>query len=444
MEVEPPSHALSVAQRGGRAVLGFSTLGFAGSLAFYLAGDGPPLSRWWPLAACGALVLLSAIVVFLEPFTLVRWRAVLSSVLASCVMLGGIVATLSLISEDDIDLLSAGRVVDRRFEADEYLDADRTAAGRRRIPTGVFLQQLRFTAPNAVQASGFVWQRLPKGFPKKFEGVVFPDAEDSYGTKEVYRDKQPEDGSTTVGWYFKVKLAENFDYERYPFDRQGIRLRLWSKDRADDSMALVPDFRSYPPWQPQQRYGVDPGLVLPGWSTVFSSWSYLRLDYHTTLGGNPRDYHGAYPVPPDLYFNVGIDRDWVSPFFDTLTRWLIVALVIFLALFVYQKDKGELRPDLGFSTWAVITFGVQMLLVVVIDQDSVRLATGPTMAYVEWFALSLYTVIFLVALNAVILTSRRYSPGLEWRDNRVAKLLYWPVLLALIFAATLYVFRPRW
>ncbi|WP_194292939.1 ligand-gated ion channel [Streptomyces smaragdinus] len=426
-------------------ILAVAVAAFVVALVVYFRhneGEGP-LQGWAWVAATGALALLALILVTVRPLSLVRWRMVLSSVLASLVLAGGTVFTWTLISKNDAEVLSAGTLVNSPREAAEFLRHEDGDNGRQQIPVGVFVQQLSFDGPSAVKVSGYVWQRLPKGFPESMQGVVLPDAEDSYASKEVYRDVH-RDGTTTVGWYFNARLAQGFDYERYPFDRQSVQLRLWSSDRADDSMTLVPDFRSYPPWDVQKVYGVDPGVVFPGWQPTFTSWSYQHVDYHTTLGGNTRPYAHSPPVPPDLYFNLGVAREWQAPLLSSLTRWLIVAFIIFLALFVYSKDKGELRPNLGFSTWAVITFSVSMLLVIVVDQTSVRQYTGTAMAYVEWFALALYVVIMMVALNAVLLTSRVKAPGLEWQDNRIAKLAYWPLLFAMVFAATLYVFSPRW
>ncbi|MFC7307137.1 hypothetical protein ACFQVC_23270 [Streptomyces monticola] len=415
------------------------------TLIWYVRLDNAhqPLKGWAALAAVGALLLICGIVVLVRPFRLTHGRTVLTSALVSVVLAAGTVSTWMHISKDDAHLLSPGTIVNSSDQARALLDKDKSAKKTTRIPTGLFIQQLTFDGPTAVQVSGYVWQRVPKGFPKEYEGVVLPDAEDSYGTKEVYRDVHT-DGSATVGWYFKARVIQHFDYKRFPLDRQSVRLRLWDADRADNSIVLEPDFHSYPPWEYKRMLGTDPELVLSGWERTFSGWSYADPVYETTLGGNLRPYAQAPSAPPELYFNVGLAREAAMPMLSSLIRWGIVAVMIFLALFVYSKERGELRPNLGFSTWAVITFSVSMLLVIVVDQTAVREQTATAMAYVEWFALSLYVVILLVALNAVRLTSKRTTPGLEWQDNRLAKLLYWPLLLTLIFAATLYVFSPRW
>ena len=40
------------------------------------------------------------------------------------------------------------------------------------------------------------------------------------------------DGTEQIGWYFSGTFRQNFDYRLYPFDRQDIWLRIWSRSRS--------------------------------------------------------------------------------------------------------------------------------------------------------------------------------------------------------------------
>ncbi|WP_419995931.1 hypothetical protein [Streptomyces boninensis] len=429
------------AERINLVVLAAAAVAFAVCLVLYLRDTSQPLRGWPPLAVSIAVLLTCAVFALVRPFLLTARRTVAASALVSLVLAGGIVTTWLQVSGDESEKLSQGRVVRTTAEADALLDKE-LGAGQTRVPTGMLLQQVDFDGPSLVKANGYVWQRLPKDVPEKSEGVVFPNAEDSHSSTEVFR-KQHADGTRTVGWYFQVTLHQKPDYRRYPLDRQNVDLEMWSNRFTEDSLVLVPDFSSYPPWANDAMLGVDPDLDIPGWNPTFTTWSYLDLDYRTSMGASTGDYR-ASEGRPNLYFNVGMARKWHNPLLDSLIRSAIVSLMIFLSLFIYTRVDDDRRSHFGFSTWGAVTFGVSMLLVIVVDQSSVREVTGSRgMAYLEYFAFAQYVVILWVAIDAVLL-GRRRSAGLEWGDNRLAKLLYWPLLLTLIFAATLWVFRPRW
>ncbi|NGN67840.1 hypothetical protein G5C51_28555 [Streptomyces sp. A7024] len=430
------------AERANLAVLAVAAVATAVLLFLYLRGDNSqPLKGWALLAVAIAVLLTSVIIAVVRPFLLTRGRTMAASALVSLVLAGGIITTWMLVSGDDADALSAGQVVNTRAEADAYLDKE-IGTGQDRVPTGLLVQQADYDGPSKVKASGYVWQRLPKEVPEKSEGVIFPEAEDSHATTEIYRKQHP-DGSRTVGWYFQATLHQTFDYRRYPLDRQDIHFAMWSNRFTQGNLVLVPDFASYPPWKAEEKLGVDPETHLQGWKTTFTTWSYQKLDYRTNMGATTGEYQ-AGEGRPNLNFNLGVARQWHNPLIDSLIRSAIVSLMIFLSLFLFARADDERRSSLGFSTWGAVTFGVSMLLVIVVDQSSVRQVTGSSgMAYLEYFAFAQYAVILWVAIDAVLL-GRRRSPSLEWGDNRLAKLLYWPLLLTLIFAATLWVFRPRW
>lgn len=99
-----------------------------------------------------------------------------------------------------------------------------------RIPTGVFIQSLEFLSTNNVQVTGYVWQVYAASVPSDIQrGFVLPEAVDeAYQTQEVYR--HAEAGGETIGWYFHATLRQAFDYQRYPFDRQDVWLRLRHPD----------------------------------------------------------------------------------------------------------------------------------------------------------------------------------------------------------------------
>src|SRR5215208_123587 len=88
------------------------------------------------------------------------------------------------------------------------------------IPTGVYIESMEFKGSYNVQVSGYIWQRYANDLPQGIqEGFVIPEA-NYLRFEEVDRARQGNEELIT--WSFKATLREQFDYERYPLDRQQI------------------------------------------------------------------------------------------------------------------------------------------------------------------------------------------------------------------------------
>ncbi|MFD9219644.1 hypothetical protein ACFWDI_06385 [Streptomyces sp. NPDC060064] len=365
-------------------------------------------------------------------------RLILTCVLISLVLVLGITVTWNLVAADHSLADVRGAIMQNPNEVNEYLEKNQPKDQRPelRIPTGVFLQDVEFIDVNSVAVNGYIWQNFPASPPLAQQGVVLPEAGDSYAPKEVYRVKGP-NGRVTVGWYFSGILHQPINYQHYPLDNQNVVLRLWSVD-IEGGVQLVPDFAAYPPWQYTEMYGLERGFQPTGWSPQFTAFTFQKHHYSSSFGVNGP--HAASIDTVELYFNIGLVRKWQGPMFASLTRASFIALLVYLGLFVYTREEAR-RRIFGFSTWAVITFTVSMLLALILDQQQTRTLTGgATVAYLEFFSITLYVVIISVALNAVLVTSREIEI-LQWRDNLLPKLVYWPLLLGLSFLFTVVVFR---
>ena len=124
------------------------------------------------------------------------------------------------------------------------------------IPTGLYIESLQFKGPYNVLASGYVWQRYANDLPLKDldKGFVLPEA-DYVRSDVVYRAQQGNE--ELIGWSFQATLREQFDYDRYPLDRNQIWLQLWHKD-FERNVYLAPDLGAYT--------SLDPAPIrCPGW-----------------------------------------------------------------------------------------------------------------------------------------------------------------------------------
>ncbi|MET8540479.1 hypothetical protein ABZW03_07460 [Kitasatospora sp. NPDC004799] len=336
------------------------------------------------------------------------------------------------VAADDTITGTPGTVVTTPAETAEHLRAEQRE-GMQQIPTGLMIQTAQFTDANNVRLTGLLWQRLPASADTKNPAVDLPDAVDGGIGDQVYLLDNG-DGTRTVGWKLRATLREQFDYNHYPLDRQTIWMTMWPRTAGT---VLVPDFAAYPPWDPEQVYGLYADMVTGEWRTHFSAFSMGEVSNRTTHGAVGTSVESTVP---ELHFSTGITRRFLSPLLDRLVPLIVIAMLVFASLFVVTKDSDR-RSLAGFSTWTVIGFCGAMMLVIAVQHSSLRSATGATgIVYAEYFYFILYLVIALVAFNVVEYTSTHRFRLLDWNGNMAARLLYWPVVTVLLLAATIGVF----
>lgn len=302
------------------------------------------------------------------------------------------------------------------------------------LPTGFFIQQLNFVSASTVNVTGYVWQRYPPNYPYD-KGVTFPEEVNSSDTKVVeHFRKTVIRGSIEhelVGWYFDVDLRQSFDYSRYPLDFLTVWLRLWSADfNNDENILLVPDFSSYID-SGKTRFGLDQDIVSGEWSIDESFFSYRDVPYDTLFGYDLSTRGTTEPVVhSEFYFNLGLERKFISAFIINLIPLFVVALLLFAALMTMSRDEN--RSSLfGFSTSGFLGTCSALFFVVMLAHVQVRSAfAGSGLVYIEYFYLIMYIAILFSAVNSYLFSIEEFSGNrlLIWRDNLVAKIAYWPAL----------------
>ncbi|NGN68607.1 hypothetical protein G5C51_32525 [Streptomyces sp. A7024] len=425
-----------------RIVFGLSALATAALAYRYHAQEQAEAlhtqrAGWAPALLAAVLAALGGAAVLIRPQLGTAKRCWLMSAVAAVVFALGTGTVWQLVSGDDRTDTIVGAPLMKPADADRYVREELGPKPVRKIPTGVFIQGVKLTGPEEVQVNGYVWQHYDESVPRTSQGVAFPEAPDGYAGKEVYSFRRA-DGRLTKGWHFNLTLRQRFDYHRYPLDKQNVWLRMWTTS-AFEREVLVPDLAGYPPWKPHAKYGLDEDIVSAGWSPYYTAFSYARHNYNITFGG--ADYRpGGSSGATELYYNIGVSRLYKGPLIGKLLQSTFIAVVMFMALFVHTRDAKK-HPRFGFSTWTAISFAVSLLLVIVVDQTDVREITGDTsMTYLEYFAIAQYILITGIFANAILLGSDTRVPPLEWRDNLLPRLLYWPILTGLFFAFTMLVF----
>ncbi len=302
------------------------------------------------------------------------------------------------------------------------------------IPTGIFIRTLKFQEAHNVFVTGYIWQKYYEG---KHDGIsrgfIMPDAivaTDLGGWTEAYRYKKG--NVETIGWYFEVNFRQEFDYSKYPFDRKQIRLRLLPKD-FHKNVILVPDLESYTQIIPRERPGLERNLVLPGWNIERSFFEYQLKSYDTNFGLN--NYVGQNKFP-ELDFTVLATREFLTVFISNFMPLLVVSIMMFaIELIISQKAQEE--ETRKFTALEIISVGGGLIFIVLLDQLNLRgtiITAG--LIYLEYLYFALYLVIVLITLNALSIALGTKFWLIQYQDNLIPKLLYWPVLLSLLLIVT--------
>lgn len=359
-------------------------------------------------------------------------RLWLASAWTSAILLSATVLVWIAAVTDTSHNLTRGTVVTTMRDTDAYLSRHSLAQGQQvRIPTGVFIQALRFTGAYDVEVSGYIWQRYADSIPATIErGVVLPEADDSYQPRKVYDIHR--DGEHVIGWYFNVKLRQVFDYRTYPLDEQDVWLRLWHPD-FESRTQLVPDFAAYPPWRGPATYGLDAHFVSGNWAVKNTAFSYDTPRYSVNFGQGRQYRHETHP---ELYFNMHMAREFASPLFGRIIPLAFIAVLVFASLFVTTKNTRRF-PLSGFDGLSMVEFAAATLLVLTVDHNNARHETGSHgITYIDYVYFCLYFMIIAVVWNSLLLSRGPHLSLVQWRDNLAPKLLYWPVFAVLLCSIT--------
>lgn len=305
------------------------------------------------------------------------------------------------------------------------------------VPTGVFIQSIEFSSANNVVLTGYIWQRYADKYHKGLSrDVVMPEAE-SLELTEAYGGE--EHASGLVGWYFRASLRQNFDYGHYPLDRQSVWIRLWHKD-FDRNVVLVPDLSAYDQLNPDWLPGIEKDFVLSGWTLWRSYFNYHHNSYNTNFGID--NYVGQTRFP-ELYFNIGLKRDFFDPFVSQLAPMLVVLLMLFAVLLTCSRDE-ERSALLGFNTARVLAACSALFFVVLLSHIDLRGSlAGKEILYLENFYFVTYLTLLIVSVNSILFSWDIRFPAfngvslIQHRDNLIPKLLFWPMITGQLFLLTL-------
>ena len=310
------------------------------------------------------------------------------------------------------------------------------------IETGAFIQSLEFTSANNVVVTGYIWQKYPADIPDFVErGFILPEGDEQiYYVEDDASYRKEQDGELLLGWYIHTSLRQTFDYAKYPFDRQDIWLRFWHLN-FDRNVILTPDFESYgvTEWPHKQTtfLGLERDFVLERLALERTYFNYHYNNYNTDFG--IANYQGQSAFP-ELYFNVGVKREVLDAVVAYLIPMFILLLMSFGVQFIVTQIPDKMSMH-GISTTGLIAYYASLFFIGILAHlDIRRTLNAAGVVYIEYFYFALYVILLLQTVNSIIFAATDHVGFLEYKDNLIPKVIFFPITLGLMFAVTIYMF----
>ena len=311
-----------------------------------------------------------------------------------------------------------------------------------RVKTGIFVQSLQFFNSTDVHLTGYIWQRYKDGEhddikPSASEvGFILPEqvnAGDDIEPREVYRLRDGDE--EVIGWYFEATLRQPFDYVDYPFDHKTVWVRMWHKEFGRN-IVLVPDFDAYKSTGLDDIFGIETSIVLGTWVRQNTFFDYKLSSYDTNFGLADHIIHENFS---ELHYNIVLKRKFENAFIIYLLPLFLVAALLFSALLTISKNE-QLSDRLGFNVSGFIGACSALFFVVMLAHIQLREQfPGSATVYIEYFYILMYALFVIATANTYLFSinsSGRWLKIIHYKDNIIAKVAYWPVVLSCLILIT--------
>lgn len=347
--------------------------------------------------------------------------------------------SLSITNQNNLNRFITGqrhRTLDQREEVPLF------------IPTGIYIQSIAFdNSVGGLAINGYLWQRYTLGIHDGIErGFMIPG---SYSF-ELEEPLTTRSGNVElVRWGFKSILNQEFDYSRYPFGKENIQIQLRHK-QFTGNVILIPDLGSYKLISPTARPGLQQDLSLHGWNINRSFFNYRFEKYSTSFGRT--DYAGLTDFP-ELFFTIEISKQIMGAIISHALPLIVVTTLLFALLLMLSVIKVR-KVEVIEAIVACSGF----FLVIVFSHIGMRESFAiKDIIYLEYFYYITYVLILFTVANYVIVDTAQMKQGrhasdsittnnsslirlIRYRDNFIAKILFWPLSQLALLVLTLLAF----
>lgn len=338
---------------------------------------------------------------------------------------------------------------------------------------GMYLTSVEFATTEVIKVQGIVWQTFHDRGRFRLEssgetadpiltGLFLPDAIEGTGLVDLNNrayGKRRQGADEQFGWYFNADFPTEFDFARYPFDRERLSIRIIHNDLGR-GVLNVPDLNNYDALLPSELPGVEQGLSVDGWDVDRSFFNYSVRDPGTEFG----QVNTTLDRTTELAFNVEISRSFVGPFISNMLPLVIISLLLFVAVMITTKmphfvlaiagrtaalgagetlSDGSIKyggsPTYGLiATMAVMAYTVSLFFAIVLAHARLRgQFPDAGILYLEWYYFAAYMAVLGVTINAIAYAAHVGGGFIHFRENLVVRAAYWPFNTGFLFAVTL-------
>lgn len=292
------------------------------------------------------------------------------------------------------------------------------------VPTGVYIESVKFAGPNDLLLSGYIWQKYNERLPPKVEKQPMISSATDVKIQEM--GSFLTGGNEVIIFSFEAEVRQKLSHGRYPLEQDRIELCLRPRD-IGRNILLVPDLDAYAIKSASLLPGLDTDSFIPGWKLKNAYFELRKRELNTDFGLGNSVFKDRYPA---LYYNVGIQRIFVDAFISNLTPLIFVAIMLFYMLLLSNVIDGS----------HIISICVAMFFVIVFSHIDIRSKiSAQEIFYLEYFFFLTYGSILYVAFNAGGSILKYEIPFCSYKSRRPS-LLFWPVFLGIIFVVTMVVF----
>ncbi|MFI5332923.1 MAG: hypothetical protein ACHQVS_02355 [Candidatus Babeliales bacterium] len=298
------------------------------------------------------------------------------------------------------------------------------------IPFGIQIYTADITADSALLISGYVWEKYPKDIDKNL--VKEPQFPQAIGFVNIHKTYEMVEGDfLVIGWQFNTKMAQQFDFSKYPLDVQDVTIAVEHPDFSKNIM-LIPSFDDYYNIQPTKLPGLYQDVLIPGYIIKETFFSFETDVSDTTMGLK------AYEDVSNrlwLSYNMILARDLWYDFILFMLPILIIFFSLYTVFSIWERDEK-------ISTLTALTAYSGLIFTAIVLHGNFRRQHEGSgqLLYIEYLFFMLYLAFIMFVLYAMLkLYKSRLTPYFS-RFFAFYRVFFWPVQLGLFILITLVVF----
>ncbi len=292
------------------------------------------------------------------------------------------------------------------------------------IPTGIIIKSLTIKNKNIIVLSGSIWQTYAEQDQKLKKEVAILNARKTLITPTY--ERKTEHG-TVYGFDFQAEMIEQFDYTRFPLDRQQISLEL-AHSSLIEPVILTPDFASWKSSE-TQKIGVDPDLKPIGFVIGDAFFSYTLEKSVTTKGIDDYVFSDNFPV---LNFNMNVKREVINLLILVFLPVITILVLSFAFLLMFRRLFS--RPH------SYITINAAILFALIVSHQRLRdLIPSTVPSYPEYaYFLSYLIILFNIMLAVRYVKTLGSTKSIKSmpRETFLFRTMYWPFVSTVFFIIT--------